>query len=114
MLPGRTKCAWLVEPGCQNGKQLNANVGMRESCAPSFVRDDTKVELGCAQSERRAASVQAGWRIAPDTIDADQFKRQTEGWPASWDAIKMMLREQGPFDGCLGFSQVGCLDCLLW
>lgn len=87
--------------------------GYEQNRLLKIVGAHTGIELGHVQSEQWAASVQAGWRVAPDTIDADQFRRQTEGWPASWNAIKIMLREQGPFDGCLGFSQVACVEQLL-
>ena len=46
------------------------------------------------------------WSVAPDNLDLHQFKRQTEGWEKSCECIQLALDTQGPFDGCLGFSQV--------
>ena len=46
------------------------------------------------------------WSLAPDNLDIHQFKRQTEGWEMSRECIRLALDTQGPFDGCLGFSQV--------
>ena len=55
----------------------------------------------------------AGCRI-PDvqccfvpTLDRDQHLRQTEGWESSWEHLESVLSTHGPFDGIMGFSQVG-------
>ena len=38
-------------------------------------------------------------------MDNEQHLRQTDGWPESWQRLQLVLREEGPFDGVLGFSQ---------
>ncbi len=43
---------------------------------------------------------------APEYVDEMQYTRQTEGWAESLAALRRALRELGPFDGVLGFSQV--------
>lgn len=51
------------------------------------------------------ALMQAAWVLAPDAIFQGQYKRQTEGWPESWEHIYSTLSDDGPFHGILGFSQ---------
>ena len=40
-------------------------------------------------------------------LDRDQHLRQTEGWESSWEHLERVLSTPGPFDGIMGFSQVG-------
>jgi hypothetical protein len=42
---------------------------------------------------------------APVALDDQQFLGQTCGWEVSWDVLQNTVREMGPFDGLLGFSQ---------
>eukprot|EP00873_Tetraselmis_striata_P025221 jgi/Tetstr1/445485/TSEL_033263.t1 len=48
---------------------------------------------------------QAGWQPAPAHCAEGQHQRETEGWAASWRELARALREDGPFDGVMGFSQ---------
>lgn len=43
---------------------------------------------------------------APDWVDRDQLMHQTEGWEQALDHLLIIMQQQGPFDGILGFSQV--------
>lgn len=48
------------------------------------------------------------WQPAPAALDAQQHLRQVEGWPASLALLEQALRSSdGPYDGVMGFSQVG-------
>lgn len=50
---------------------------------------------------------------APAWVDEQQLHRQTEGWPQSQAALLRALREHGPFDGVLGFSQGATVAAVL-
>ena len=39
-------------------------------------------------------------------LDCAQHLRQTHGWDTSWKVLQSILRDSGPFDGIMGFSQV--------
>lgn len=39
-------------------------------------------------------------------MDEGQHLRQTAGWPDTWQYLQQILRNEGPFDGVLGYSQV--------
>lgn len=45
------------------------------------------------------------WIPAEGEISGDQYKRQTAGWPQTWEYLQNILHAQEPFDGILGFSQ---------
>ncbi len=45
--------------------------------------------------------------MAPPWVDQAQHLQQTEGLGAALDAVARAARDHGPFDGVLGFSQVG-------
>jgi hypothetical protein len=54
------------------------------------------------------------WLVAPDGQPQDvsgaieqQFARQSEGWEASLRAVRSAVAVNGPYDGCIAFSQ-GC------
>ena len=40
-------------------------------------------------------------------LDRDQHLRQKEGWESSWEHLQSVLSTHSPFDGIMGFSQVG-------
>ena len=42
----------------------------------------------------------------PENYGAEQFLKQTEGWPESFRHLKEAIALSGPYDGILGFSQV--------
>ena len=83
--PGAARRAWLVSPQLLHpGSGAGAGVG------------------GAA----------GGWREAPDFVDEQQYTQQTEGWAESLAALRRAVREQGPFDGVFGFSQVCACLCV--
>ena len=85
--PPRPKCAWLVEPA-----------------AEGVAREGGEQGMGCRESQ---------WQPAPAALDAQQHVRQTGGWPASLALLLQVLRSSdGPYDGVMGFSQVGLASCL--
>ncbi|KAG9457766.1 hypothetical protein H6P81_002274 [Aristolochia fimbriata] len=45
------------------------------------------------------------WMKADEPFDPLQYQRQTGGFEESYDYLKRVFVEQGPFDGILGFSQ---------
>ena len=60
---------------------------------------------------------------APEWVNGQQLLRQTEGWEETLDHLLAIMRRQGPFDGIMGFSQVGWLlglgsglgfSCICW
>ena len=58
------------------------------------------------------AAIRRAWLVAKQQMDGqdidagdEQWRRQTEGWPASEAALLDVLQHEGPFDGVLGFSQ---------
>ena len=80
--PPRPKRAWLVE-----------------AAAEGMARDDENQGAGPRDLQ---------WQPAPAALDAQQHLRQVEGWAASLAMLRQMLRSSdGPFDGVMGFSQVG-------
>jgi hypothetical protein len=46
------------------------------------------------------------WHPAPAFVADGQHMQQTEGWAASSAALLACWKDNGPFDGLLGFSQV--------
>ena len=52
-----------------------------------------------------AAFAAAASGPAPVLLDDQQFLGQTCGWEASWEVLQTAIKELGPFDGLLGFSQ---------
>lgn len=42
-----------------------------------------------------------------------QYKTQTSGWAKSWEFLQKVFREEGPFDGLLGFSQGAAIAAAL-
>lgn len=42
-------------------------------------------------------------------MDEGQYLRQTAGWLETWQYLQQILRNEGPFDGVMGYSQV-CLQ----
>ena len=65
------------------------------------------------QQQRQQAEEGEEGGAAPAYVDDAQHRRQTEGWRESWAALDSALREQGPFDGVLGFSQGAAVAAVL-
>ena len=63
----------------------------------------------CDGGESTAASA----AVAAACMDEWQFQQQTAGWHESEQALAAVLREQGPFDGVLGFSQGAAVAAVL-
>jgi hypothetical protein len=53
----------------------------------------------------QAGAAAAAPSLAPVVLDDQQFLGQTCGWDMSLGVLQKTIREQGPFDGLLGFSQ---------
>ena len=60
-------------------------------------------ELAAAAAAAAAAGLTDEW----------QFQQQTAGWQDSEQALAAVLREKGPFDGVLGFSQGAAVAAVL-
>ena len=52
-----------------------------------------------------AVSQSSKWAVRISDAGDEQWRQQTEGWPASEAALLDVLQHEGPFDGVLGFSQ---------
>ncbi len=39
-------------------------------------------------------------------MDEGQYLRQTAGWLETWQYLQQIVRNYGPFDGVMGYSQV--------
>lgn len=64
--------------------------------------------------ERRQLRDEAPPAAVPASyVDEWQLQRQTDGWQESWLVLEAALREQGPFDGVMGFSQGAAVAAVL-
>lgn len=86
------RCAWLLTP--------EQHAAQHEEQRAGTCQDD--VPAGTA-----AAAAAAAW------VDDTQFQRQAAGWAESEQELQRVLREQGPFDGVLGFSQGAAVAAVL-
>ncbi len=78
----RPKRAWLIEPSAEGSAREGA--------------------------DQSTGGRDLYWQPAPAALDAQQHLRQVEGWPASLALLREVLRSgDGPYDGVMGFSQVG-------
>ena len=76
---------------------------------------------GDASNVSPAATIRRAWLVADRQADvpgrcdggAEQWRQQTAGWPESQAVIDQVLKQQGPFDGVLGFSQGAAVAAVL-
>jgi hypothetical protein len=83
---GAPRRAWLVAPG-QYTELYGRPYGVGDGAGPG---------PGAGEAERHLG-------------EQEQHSRQTSGWAPSLAAVRAVLAQWGPFDGVLGFSQVGNL-----
>eukprot|EP00877_Chromochloris_zofingiensis_P013685 jgi/Chrzof1/8570/Cz03g15300.t1 len=88
--PARPKRAWLVAPD-----------QLPQAATPG------------ANDSSHAAAAAVSWQPAPDCISAGQYETQTEGWDASLQVLMAAVRDLGPFDGVVGFSQGAAVASVL-
>eukprot|EP00698_Gefionella_okellyi_P004718 TRINITY_DN14313_c0_g1_i1.p1 TRINITY_DN14313_c0_g1~~TRINITY_DN14313_c0_g1_i1.p1 ORF type:complete len:244 (-),score=23.35 TRINITY_DN14313_c0_g1_i1:128-823(-) len=71
--------------------------------------DNATESVTSSQHSRRA------WLIAhgPPMLDETQYLTQQFGWEQSLPVLQSIIREQGPFDGVLGFSQGAAVTSVL-
>ncbi|XP_058075899.1 rhodanese-like domain-containing protein 6 isoform X2 [Magnolia sinica] len=53
------------------------------------------------------------WKAADKPFDPLQYQHQTDGFEESYDYLKTVYSQMGPFDGVLGFSQGAAMAALL-
>lgn len=75
-----------------------------------YLRDRPQQEPGLPRRAWLVAADQLGastddWSEVPWGYDPQQYTKQTAGWQQTEDEIFRALRDQGPFDGIMGFSQ---------
>lgn len=106
LLRGVTKkYAWLISPAEENTQREAFN----EIFKVTFSHFDN------GESDMKAGGHSARFHSkAP--FNPLQYQCQTEGWDTSWEHLRTVFTELGPFDGLLGFSQgasVAAALCML-
>lgn len=111
----------------EKGAETEGNVGLHHKryawlVTPDMILSPDKCDSVCGLQGRSlehstfkasSASSETGmsnWRSyqcssSAAEFDQFQYRRQNAGWPKSFDKLKNVFSELGPFDGVLGFSQ---------
>jgi hypothetical protein len=106
------KRAWLLSPVLL---EMQRQRQQHQQRADSDAAGSKGVSASCIQGDRHCDTSQhpslfdqpTRWEVAPDWVAAQQHLHQTQGCQETEAVLQHALSELGPFDGVLGFSQVG-------
>ncbi|XP_041948315.1 esterase OVCA2 [Alosa sapidissima] len=97
-------------------KLLKNRVELVYITAPLEVPSQLDNAQGCGQAGEVTAEALRGWWFSDGqqrSFHAGQECEESEGLEASVEVVRAAVREQGPFDGVLGFSQGAALVAML-